>query len=496
MFMKLKFICAVLIFALTLCLCGCIESNVDKLNSSYSLGNTKYPQKEPPTSPPSFLWEFSNDNEYSYTGECSLITNWKASTGDKSADESFGSDSVVRLVLMSRYDETAVVLFGLEEKTREQTESPKSITCISLAQVGYMESNGSFHSHDPSEQLTTMLFLPMNNDLANIGDSIELPVTFPFEFAPEHIEQELQFLEGTATLTLSDYVEIEGELCAEIDGVISVSQQGSYDDSGSHYNCNVHGNSKIYFAINSNRWMAGELVLTEVVTGEVVNPDASPTESEGSTLNKMDFETTIDTWIKISFSGSDNENEQTLPHPEFTLSDANELLDISLILPDSFEHVDAKSQGISASNMAVNGSEFATVQAFLSEEPLQLITAYLIVNKSNLEKLLSDAFASDDELIKSQLIEGIQAGAAEEGEYEIDVNADDILISHPNIGNIAAYAHITYEEDDLIFSYDSLSFRRNDKYILLFSYCPSTESFVSLEPLAKSLDDRLLNLEQ
>ncbi|MCP3684059.1 MAG: hypothetical protein GY861_15365 [bacterium] len=183
----------------------------------------------------------------------------------------------------------------------------------------------------------------------------------------------------------------------------------------------------------------------------------------------------------------------TRHHSEFTLSDAPQLLDLSSLLPGTFEHIDAASEGMSNADIGL-GPVFSEVQVFLSEEPYQLIYMYLCVVESRIEKAASDALLRDDDQIESILLENIRAGAAEEGIY--DMKFANTLVSHPNVGDIAALGQGTIEAYGASSGFDILFFRRNDTYIFLCSVYSPNESFESVELIGTVLDDRLLNWGQ
>lgn len=177
---------------------------------------------------------------------------------------------------------------------------------------------------------------------------------------------------------------------------------------------------------------------------------------------------------------------------EFTLSDVPQLLDLSGILPDSFEQIDAASEGLSNKDMGL-GSEFSEVEVFLSEDPYQLIYTFAFVTKSKVEKAGSDAVFRDDEQVENMLMEGIRIGAEEEGIY--DISYADIEITHPNIGNMAVWGTGVMKTSGIGVGLDILWFRRSDTYVFLYSTYSPNASIESLKPIAETLDAVLVSWE-
>jgi len=289
-----------------LLVCGCGDSdngsNVDlspesKSTTDHAINNTTSEPVEPTTISPILLWEFVPGREYNYFGECSAMLRLEGTAGDQTVIDESGTDSLIRLVVEGQFGNNAKVLVGLEEKTDTQTKPTETMSSIPISEVGFLDTTGEFRSIDPSEQLITMLFLPIANGLTNIGDSIEVPFIFPFKLSPIKTEPELKIFEGLASFTLSDYVVIDGETCAEIDGNISLSHQDSYEVFESEYQCDVDGTSKIYFSTDNGRWKKGELVLLEVVNGWMSIPEEARSQFGGS--DKMHFNMTVDMWIMV-----------------------------------------------------------------------------------------------------------------------------------------------------------------------------------------------------
>jgi hypothetical protein len=171
---------------------------------------------------------------------------------------------------------------------------------------------------------------------------------------------------------------------------------------------------------------------------------------------------------------------------KITLVDGAIVLDMSSELPASFERLDAASEGMSNNDLGL-GSEFTEVELFLSEDPYQMIFAYYCVIESRTERAASDALLKDEEQIKSMVIDGLQAGAAEEGGEFDDIVVD---VTYPNVGELAVLGSGTVSSYGMNAGYDLLMFKVNKVYVFMFSvYLPGEKT--SLVLLAEAIEQRI-----
>jgi len=171
---------------------------------------------------------------------------------------------------------------------------------------------------------------------------------------------------------------------------------------------------------------------------------------------------------------------------KITLADAPTVLDMSSDLPASFERLDAASEGLSNKDMGL-GPDFSEVELFLSEEPYQIIFAYLTIIESQLDRASSDALMKDEEQIKSVVVENLRAGAAEEG---VELGNVQVQVTYPDIGDLAVSGSGTMSAYGFSMGYDMLVFKSNKVYVFIMStYLP--EESVSLVPLARGIEQRI-----
>ncbi len=171
---------------------------------------------------------------------------------------------------------------------------------------------------------------------------------------------------------------------------------------------------------------------------------------------------------------------------KITLDDAADILNISLLLPSRFEHIDAASEGMSNEDMGL-GSDFSEVKLFLSEDPFQMIYGVLGISESRIEQAVFDGQIRDEDQIKSVIAENIMIGAAEEG---VELEVPTVEITHPRIGDSAILGEGYIETYGFQFGFDTLWFRDKSVIVLIYSLYISADN-VSLLKIAEEIENRL-----
>jgi hypothetical protein len=176
---------------------------------------------------------------------------------------------------------------------------------------------------------------------------------------------------------------------------------------------------------------------------------------------------------------------------KISLDDALVVLDLSPLLPDNFENLDAASEGLSNKDMGL-GSEVSEVELFLSEEPFQMIYGMLTIISSRIGRASSDALFKNEQQIKDLLIQNIVAGLNKEN---VDASYVQTSISYPNIADLAIYGEGQINYSGVNMGFDILWFRSNSVYVFLYSayYDPDR---ISLEPIAKEITHRISMFSQ
>ena len=176
----------------------------------------------------------------------------------------------------------------------------------------------------------------------------------------------------------------------------------------------------------------------------------------------------------------------SLSKKKITLADAPTVLDMAWELSASFERLDAASEGMSNKDMGL-GPDFSEVDLFLSEEPYQVVFAYLTVIESQVERATSDALMRDEGQIESMVVENLRAGAGEEG---VELSEATVEVTHPDVGDLAVLGSGTMSAYGFSMGYDMLIFKSNKVYVFIMSVYLPGES-VSLVALAEGVEQRI-----
>ena len=182
-------------------------------------------------------------------------------------------------------------------------------------------------------------------------------------------------------------------------------------------------------------------------------------------------------------------NEEEVASPkEITLDDAPDILNITLLLPVRFEHLDAASEGMSNEDLEL-GPRFSEVQLFFSEDPFQMVYCFVGIEQSRIEQTAFDRIMEDEYQIRTMIENAIKEGAAEEG-FEVTVPIIDI--TYPDIGDLALLGEGYMESYGFQFGFDTLMFRSNTVFVYFYSVYMSSDK-VSLLSIAQEIESRLNN---
>jgi hypothetical protein len=161
-------------------------------------------------------------------------------------------------------------------------------------------------------------------------------------------------------------------------------------------------------------------------------------------------------------------------------------LNLLPLLPETFEKVDAASEGLSNSDMDL-GPECSEVELFFSEEPFQMIYGFYGIEESRIARASTDATFKDEAQIKKLLIENIKAGLEEEN---LDASYAQTSITYPDIADLAVYGEGQFEASGITMGFDLLWFRVNKVYVFLYSIYYGTD-YVTLDNIAKEITHRI-----
>jgi len=193
----------------------------------------------------------------------------------------------------------------------------------------------------------------------------------------------------------------------------------------------------------------------------------------------------------IACAPASTSSPESVPSPKkITLDDATEILNLSLLLPSGFEQLDAASEGMSNEDLEL-GSYCSEVQLFFSEDLVQTIWCFLMIDESRIEQVSFDKQLEDEYNFKVLLEDTIIEGAAEEG---IEVTVPVIEITHPSIGDSAVLGEGYMESYGYHSGFDTLWFRSNTVFVIFYSTYTSSDN-QPLLPIAQKVENRLSGYE-
>jgi len=178
---------------------------------------------------------------------------------------------------------------------------------------------------------------------------------------------------------------------------------------------------------------------------------------------------------------------------KISLEDAPDIINLSLLLPSTFEHLDAASEGFSKADMGFSSDEpISEVQLYMSEEPFQIIYGFIAIYESRIDSAMFDEMIEDEYQARNLIIESLKEGAREEGGEITDA---DVEITQPVIGDAALLGEGYVESFGINVGFDICCFRIQSVYVLFYSAYMSSDK-ISLVPLSQEIEKRINRFSQ
>ena len=205
-------------------------------------------------------------------------------------------------------------------------------------------------------------------------------------------------------------------------------------------------------------------------------------------MRKLILLVTIIALISITACTSTSETTKKI-----SLEDAPDILNLSLLLPSRFEHLDAVSEGFSKADMGFTSKDpVSEVQLYMSEDPFQVIYGIMLIYESQVERAKFDAMVEDEYQMERMIAESIIEGAGEEGE---EITVPNIDITQPVIGDKALLGEGYAESSGFQMGFDVCCFRIQYVYIVIYSVYMSSDK-ISLIPLSQEIEKRINRYSQ
>ena len=219
-----------------------------------------YPETDAPATPPVFRWDFSSPDvvhTYSYEQEVRTTSDMGLSVGDApgTLDQTMSSTGV--LLVRSRGSGTGELVLK-DVKVRMESDAGGDDGSRSMEQTippivvqGLKEDGSGAFGDNPQDMFLKMLFhLP--SKALRVGESVDVPAQMPFNAMGSVLQ-----VKGRFRITLTRYVRIAENRCAQLDVDTDISQLNVPPELQGEYRCSLRGTSVFYFDVQHRRFQSG-----------------------------------------------------------------------------------------------------------------------------------------------------------------------------------------------------------------------------------------------
>jgi len=235
-----------------------------------------YPVVNGPGDPLPMKMDFSGNADYSYD----FSQNIEGSHWDGLSDQTTGQEISVRgeLLLKSQGDrtadlvldassvETTLVLQG-EPRTMKQAVPP-------LVIPGILE-NGRINAETVSQDIVFQILFPLPDTPLRRGETFSRRAIAPFA-----IQGTTLSVTGEVVTTLSDFVLIDGALCAKLEGNILLTEVEVPKDLQGTFSGTAKGRLVAFFDLENRSFVECRIALLMAMSADMPNPDGEIPEKD------------------------------------------------------------------------------------------------------------------------------------------------------------------------------------------------------------------------
>lgn len=286
-----------IIITVTILICGCGSTEEPLL-----LNIEQYPYAEAPSEAPILRWDFSGYDQYRYLIEIDASSVTHIDAGDLSDDSTQTSTAEGDMIIKSQGDHTArIVLENIEVATDFSPDDGNDsdilkVTGQTMVLQGLKE-DGTMGSCNTSEEALVKLILPLPSTPLELGESVDVPVQVPFNAMGSPLP-----VKGTTTITLKEYVSVNGQLCARLISDIDISEIDIPEEIEGDYECTLTGVSDYLFAVDSKKFILGEVAIVINMKGDFATPDADSGGEGFDTPDRVKIEMEVEEHLQIQLS--------------------------------------------------------------------------------------------------------------------------------------------------------------------------------------------------
>lgn len=249
------------------------------------LGNISFPATAGPSDPIVIKMDFSKPKIYTY--EFGQVSELQDAMEER---EVSGNKIEVtgKLLLKSQDNKTAnLVINDLTQKLTFKVAGEDTVREINSPPqfVPGVKENGKMQADFISQNTLFGLFFPLTEKKIKKGDTFENELTMPFSLSGSILP-----LYGKSITKLTDFVLINGDVCARFDTIIKFSEPQVPNEIKTKLNMQINGQSVSFFNIGKMCFQQADIVFlmafsvfTEVP--KVKGMDESPSEMFGENVN-------------------------------------------------------------------------------------------------------------------------------------------------------------------------------------------------------------------
>ncbi len=252
----------VLFIASNLCI-GCSDSTsptpTSSENNDFESTRFSYPVVESPVKASLLRWDFSDGETHKYSFDLSSEKTSQTQYDEPQIRWETDTQTAVvdcNLLVQSQSDGTAKLamddieitwsMSSEDEQTGPTTETQSTLEISELNEDGTTGQGGT-------QFMAFQHFFSLPLESLEIGESSIIDTQIPFNAFGESLP-----VLGTITITLLNYVTVDGETCAHLKSVIDISDIQLTEGLFQSYDLSASGITESLFSVAQNRFIAGE----------------------------------------------------------------------------------------------------------------------------------------------------------------------------------------------------------------------------------------------
>lgn len=267
-----------------------------------------YKSVSPPARPPLLRWDFSSRAVYPYDYNQKVRISSQMHGIQKHRDNGGTSIQSIEgsglISLRSMGNHTAH--FVLDEfVTKLKIKLPNSDELKTVKrkspQIAFQDvrENGSMKIGNSQQELLLKTLFPIPPKPLRVGESVTIPAEMPFNVMGFPL-----IVTGSSEITLADYVEIKGKMCAKLVTQINITNPKISPKIKGEYNCQVKGKSVFFFDLSGKHFMSGNVAVLMCLRAEKpsVKAKSRKKDSKAKVADKIKIAMDSDNFLSVNYA--------------------------------------------------------------------------------------------------------------------------------------------------------------------------------------------------